>query len=141
MKDARISAEDFEELVRATIPLSRAMPFSVRSLAYGEAVVRLGYDDAQLRAGGTLNGPTMMTLADTALYAAVLSCVGLEPLAVTSNLTIHFLKRPAPRPLVARAKILRLGKRLAVGTIEIQSEGEEDLVAHASGTYALPAPR
>jgi uncharacterized protein (TIGR00369 family) len=141
MKEARISAEDFEELIRATIPLSRSMPFSVQSLAYGEAVVRLGYDDAQLRAGGTLNGPTMMTLADTALYAAVLSCVGLEPLAVTSNLSIHFLKRPAPRPLVARAKILKLGRRLAVGTIEIQSEGEEDLVAHASGTYALPAPR
>jgi uncharacterized protein (TIGR00369 family) len=141
MKEARISPEDFEELVRATIPLSRSMPFSVRSLAYGEAVVRLGYDDAQLRAGGTLNGPTMMTLADTALYAAVLSCVGLEPLAVTSNLSIYFLKRPAPQPLVARAKILKLGRRLAVGTIEIQSEGEEDLVAHASGTYALPGPR
>ncbi|MCS6899377.1 MAG: PaaI family thioesterase [Myxococcales bacterium] len=141
MKEARISAHDFEELVRATIPLAREMSFSVREIVYGEATVRLEYDNTQLRAGGTLNGPTMMTLADTALYAAVLSCIGREPLAVTSNLSIHFLKRPAPRPLVARAKILRLGKRLAVGTVEIQSEGEEDLVAHASGTYALPGAR
>ena len=90
----------------------------------------------QLRAGGTLNGPTMMTLADTALYAAVLTRIGLEPLAVTSDMSIHFLRKPQPAPLVATAKILRLGKRLAVGAVEIASEGQ--LVAHATGTYALP---
>lgn len=141
MEESRISAQDFEQLIRATIPLSRTMPFTILELRYGEAQLRLDYDDAQLRAGGTLNGPTMMTLADTALYAAVLSCVGFEPLAVTSNLSIHFLRRPEPRPLVARAKILKLGKKLAVGTIEIQSEGADELVAHASGTYALPSQR
>jgi uncharacterized protein (TIGR00369 family) len=130
--------------VRSTIPGARTMPFSVVSLGWGTAVVRLDFHEAQLRAGGTLNGPTMMALADTVLYAAVLTRVGLEPLAVTSDLNIRFLRRPEPRALVARSTILRVGKKLAVGTIEIASEGEtpgelqSSLVAHATGTYALP---
>lgn len=139
MEESLISAQDFEELIRATIPLVEAMPFSVVSIVRGEAVLRVGFTEAQLRAGGTLNGPTMMTLTDTALYAAVLSCIGFEPLAVTSNLSIHFLRKPEPRPLVAHARILKLGRRLAVGTVELRSEGGDELVAHASGTYALPA--
>lgn len=143
-ESARITAAQFEQLISDTIPLSRTMPFSVVSLGWGDAVLRLGYTEAQLRAGGTLNGPTMMTLADTALYAAVLTRVGFEPLAVTSDLNIRFLRKPEPRALVAHAQILRAGKRLAVGSIDIASEGEvpgslgPQLVAHATGTYALP---
>jgi uncharacterized protein (TIGR00369 family) len=135
---SRISPQQFEELIQTTIPLSRVMPFTVLSLVRGEATLRVGFDEAQLRAGGTLNGPTMMTLADTALYAAVLSCVGYEPLAVTSNLSIHFLRKPAPQPLLAVARILKPGRRLVVGVVELRSEGHEELVAHASGAYALP---
>jgi uncharacterized protein (TIGR00369 family) len=140
----RITAEQFDELIRSTIPFTRTMPFSVVSLGWGTAVVRLDFHEGQLRAGGTLNGPTMMTLADTALYAAVLTRIGLEPLAVTSDLNIRFLRKPEPRALVARATILRVGKKLCVGTIELASEGEApgemqaNLVAHATGTYAIP---
>jgi uncharacterized protein (TIGR00369 family) len=142
--EPRITAEQFDELVRSTIPLAREMPFSVLALGWGTAVIRLGFHEGQLRAGGTLNGPTMMTLADTVLYAAVLTRVGFEPLAVTSDLNIRFLRRPEPRALVARATVLRAGKKLCVGTIEIASEGDvrgemqPQLVAHATGTYALP---
>lgn len=141
---SRITIAQFDELVRATLPIADAFPYSVISLGRGEAVIRLDYHDNQLRAGGTLSGPTMMTLADTALYAAVLTCIGLEPLAVTSDLNIRFLRKPEPRALVSRARILRLGRRNAVGTIEIASEGDErgalgpKLVAHATGTYAIP---
>ena len=144
VNEPRITAEQFDELVRSTIPLARTMPFSVVSLGWGVAVVRLDFHEGQLRAGGTLNGPTMMTLADTVLYAAVLTRIGFEPLAVTSDLNIRFLRKPQPRALVARATILRAGKKLCVGAIEIASEGDvrgvmqADLVAHATGTYALP---
>jgi len=144
MSEPLITIAQFDEIVRATLPVADAHPYSVVSLGWGEAVVRLDYRDAMLRAGGTLSGPTMFTLADTALYAAVLSRIGYEPLAVTSNLDIHFLRKPEPRPLVARARVLRVGRRQAVGTIEIASEGGErgvliePLVAHATGTYARP---
>lgn len=140
----RITVAQFEGLLRETIPNVEDYPVSTVSLAWGEAVIRVGFRPSQLRAGGTVSGPTMMTLADTALYAAVLTCIGLEPLAVTSDLNIRFLRKPRPRPLVARARILRVGRRQAVGSIEIASEGAEQgvlvepLVAHATGTYALP---
>ena len=130
--------------MRGTIPFTREMPFSVVALGWGTALIRLDFQEGQLRAGGTLNGPTMMTLADTALYAAVLTRIGFEPLAVTSDLNIRFLRKPVPRALVARATLLRVGKKLCVGTVEIASEGadrgelEPDLVAHATGTYAIP---
>ena len=145
----RVTIAQFEELLRATVPLvdvggvgisASEHPYSVLSLGWGEAVIRVDYRDHQLRAGGTLSGPTMMTLADTALYAAVLTRIGYEPLAVTSDLNIRFLRKPAPKPLIGRANILRLGRKLAVGTVEISSEGEPEgvLVAHATGTYAIP---
>jgi uncharacterized protein (TIGR00369 family) len=141
---SHITIEEFDGLIRATIPVVGEHPYSIVSLAWGEAVLRLDYRDTQLRAGGTLNGPTMMTLADTALYAAVLTRIGFQPLAVTSDLNIRFLRKPEPRALIARACVLRAGRKLAVGTIEIASEGAErgvlvePLVAHATGTYAIP---
>jgi len=132
---SRVSASEFEELIRATIPHSNAMPFSVALMEQGRAVIDLAFSPEQLRPGGSLSGPTMFTLADTALYAAVLSEIGLVPLAVTTDLSIHFIKKPRAG-LRAEARLLRCGRRLAVGTVEITSEGE--VVAHATGTYALP---
>ena len=132
----KIDAAEFVALITSTIPMTREMPFRVVELGWGLATIELAFHERQLRAGGTLSGPTLMTLADTALYAAVLTRIGLEPLAVTSELSIHFLRKPAPAPLVATAKVLRVGRKIAVGTIEITSEGR--LVAHATGSYARP---
>lgn len=133
----RITAGEFEALIESTIPLTRILPLRVESLGWGEARIRLAYRDEQLRAGGTINGPALMTLADTALYAAVLTRVGMQPLAVTSDLTFHFLRRHEPRDLIGTATLLRVGRRLAVGTISISSE-DGPVVAHATGSYALP---
>ena len=82
----------------------------------------------------------MMALADFAVYVAVLAAIGWVPLAVTTNLTINFLKKPAPRDLLAEARLIKLGKRLAVGEVDIRSEGEEELVAHVTSTYSIPPP-
>ncbi len=134
-KHPRITAVEFEELLRLSIPSSAQMPFRVTHLERGRAVLELPFSEAHLRPGGSLSGPTMFTLADTALYAAVLSEIGLVPLAVTTDISIHFVKKPRAG-LSAEARLLRCGKRLAVGTVEITSDGE--VVAHATGTYALP---
>ena len=96
------------------------------------------YDKKQLRPGGTLSGPTMMALADTAVYALVLSAIGKTPLAVTTNLSINFLRKPQPADLIAEARLLKLGKALAVGEVSIRSEGSDDVVAHAVVTYSIP---
>jgi acyl-coenzyme A thioesterase PaaI-like protein len=82
----------------------------------------------------------MMALGDFAMYVAVLSAVGWVPLAVTTNLTINFLQKPAPRDLLAEARLIKLGRRLAVGEVAIRSDGDDDLVAHVTSTYSIPPP-
>ena len=81
-----------------------------------------------------------VTLADFAMYVAVLASIGPVPLAVTTNLNINFLRRPAQRDLIAEARLIKLGKRLAVGDIQIYCDGEDDMVAHATSTYSIPPP-
>ncbi|MDP3738593.1 MAG: PaaI family thioesterase [Hyphomonadaceae bacterium] len=98
---------------------------------------RCVYDRKQLRPGGTISGPTMMALADTAVYALVLSAIGRVPLAVTTNLSINFFRKPQPGDLIAEARMLKLGKALAVGDVIIRSDGS-DVVAHAVVTYSIP---
>jgi uncharacterized protein (TIGR00369 family) len=100
--------------------------------------VRQAYNASSIRPGGTISGPTMMALADFAMYVAVLSAIGPVPLAVTTNLNINFLRKPAPRDLLAEARLLKLGRRLAVGEVAIHSEGMEKAVAHVTSTYSIP---
>jgi uncharacterized protein (TIGR00369 family) len=107
----------------------------------GFARVRQEVGADQLRPGGTVAGPVMMAAADAASYAAILATVGIVPLAVTTSLHIHFLRRPAAdRAILAEASILKLGQKLVVTEMRITSEGADDLVAHATATYALPPP-
>jgi uncharacterized protein (TIGR00369 family) len=99
---------------------------------------RLSYSNIQLRPGGTVSGPTMMGLADMVMYALVLSAVGKVPLAVTTNLSINFLRKPEPKDLIAEGRMMKLGKALAVGDVVIRSDGSDNMVAHAVVTYSIP---
>ena len=97
----------------------------------------IGYDE--LRPGGTVSGPTLMAVADVALYVAILGEIGLVALAVTTNLTINFLRKPrADKDLVAKCSLLKVGKSLIVGEVSLYSADEEEPVAHVTGTYAIP---
>ncbi|MFT3689978.1 PaaI family thioesterase [Paenirhodobacter sp.] len=108
--------------------------------AVGEdLVLRLRVADRHLRPGGTVSGPNMFALADVGIYLAILSRLGPVALAVTTNATIDFMRKPAAeRDLVAKVRLLKLGRTLAVGDVLIYSEGETEPVARASMTYALP---
>ena len=101
--------------------------------------VRQAFRPMSLRPGGTISGPTMMALADFAMYVAVLATIGPVTLAVTINLNINFLRKAAPRDLVAEARLLKLGKRLATGEVTICSDGEAEAVAHVTSTYSIPS--
>ena len=102
------------------------------------ARLRCDYHEKLLRPGGTISGPTMMALADLALYVAILGQIGPVGLAVTTSLTFNFLRKPGQTGLIGDCKLLKLGKRLAVGEVSIFSEGSTDIVCHATGTYAIP---
>ena len=105
----------------------------------GRARVRQEIGDEHLRPGGTVAGPVMMAVADSATYAAILGQIGLVPLAVTTNLTINFLRRPSPeRAIIGEAQLLKVGQRLVVADVRIFSEGNPEPVAHAAVTYSIP---
>jgi uncharacterized protein (TIGR00369 family) len=94
---------------------------------------------AELRPGGTVSGPVMMALADVALYVALLGEIGIVPLAVTTSLSFNFLRKPSPdKNILGVCKLLKVGRSLAIGEVSIYSEGSSDMVAHATGTYAIP---
>ena len=99
------------------------------------------YHESQLRPGGTLSGPTLMTLADTVAYVAVVARIGPQFLTVTSSLSIEFLRKPPPADLRATGELLKLGRRQAVVAIRIHSTADDQLVAHSTCTYALPSPQ
>jgi uncharacterized protein (TIGR00369 family) len=101
---------------------------------------RVGADE--LRPGGTVSGPVLMTVADVALYVAILGEIGIVPLAVTTSLSINFLRKPsAGRSIVGVCKLIKVGRSLAVGEVALHSEGSQELVAHAVGTYSIPQRR
>ncbi|MDE1173921.1 MAG: PaaI family thioesterase [Parvibaculaceae bacterium] len=102
------------------------------------ARVRLRYSDRNLRPGGTISGPAMMGLADHAFYVVLLAHIGPVALAVTTNLNINFLRKPGQADLFAEARIIKLGKRLAVGEVTLVQDGDPEPVAHVTLTYSIP---
>ena len=100
--------------------------------------MRLPYSDLLQRPGGTICGPALMALADITLYGLVMSLLGRVELAVTTSMTVHFLTRPAPRDVLAEGRILKLGRRLAVGEVVMRTDGDPRPICQVTGTYALP---
>lgn len=113
---------------------------TIEALGPLSARVRLTYSARNLRPGGTVSGPAMMALADHAMYVAVIAHIGPVALAVTTHLSIDFLRKPAQKDLIAEVEIVKLGKRLAVGQVTLISEGGEAgaPVAVVSCTYSIP---
>jgi uncharacterized protein (TIGR00369 family) len=105
------------------------------------ARMRMAYHERHIRPGGTISGPSMMALADLGLYVAILAHIGPVALAVTTSLNFNFLRKPEQRDLIADCRLLKLGKRLAVGDVSIYSEGSPEVVCHATGTYSIPDRR
>jgi len=143
MAAPKLTAKELEDLLSAEFPqmLNAQSGYGIEEVWSGGSRIRKHFSPRSLRPGGTISGTTMMTLADFAPYVAILATIGWVPMAVTTHLSINFLKKPTPRDLLAEARLIKLGKRLAVAEIGIRSEGEDDLVAHATSTYSIPSQR
>ena len=111
----------------------------VEAVGNASATIRHPVGFAELRPGGTVSGPVMMTVADVALYVAILGEIGIVPLTVTTSLSINFLRKPAAdKDIMGVCKLMKLGRSLAVGEVTLYSEGNSEPVAHAVGTYSIP---
>jgi uncharacterized protein (TIGR00369 family) len=133
-----------EALLDASFPQihSGGRNLVIEQVGHRTARVRLKTQARNIRPGGTVSGPAMFTLADFAVYVAIIGNLGESGIeAVTTNMNINFLSKPEPRDMTAHVRLLRLGRRLAVGEVEITSDGSPDMVAHAIATYSLPSQR
>lgn len=137
---AKISVEQFKQLSEEQMPFAKMMGLELEQITDSGVLMRAHYSEQFLRPGGTVSGPIMMALADAAMYALVLSRVGPVELAVTTNLSINFLRKPMPGDVLAEARMLKLGKRLAVGEVNVYSDGgsKDEPVAHVTATYSIP---
>ncbi len=113
--------------------------FKIEVLGSRSATIRKRITEAHLRPGGTVSGPVLMEVADSALYVAILAELGLVAMAVTTSLNFNFLRKPASdRDIIAECTLMKVGKALVVGEVSIYSEGDQEPVAHAVGSYAIP---
>lgn len=112
----------------------------IEAVGAREARVRLCFTERSVRPGGTISGPAMFTLADFSIYVALLATLGAAAIpAVTTNLNITFLKRPEQGDLIAQTRIIRLGRRLVYADVALRADGADEMVAHATGSYAIPS--
>ncbi|PKI13985.1 PaaI family thioesterase [Colwellia sp. 12G3] len=128
--------KEIEEFMRADFPQAKCI---VEAVGEQSATVRhtIGFDE--LRPGGTVSGPVLMTVADCALYVAILGEIGIVSLAVTTSLTINFMRKPSStKDIIGKCTLLKIGKSLVVGEVSLYSEGDEKAVAHVVGTYSIP---
>lgn len=139
--ELKMSAAEVEAAIRTGLPSAGDSGFRVEEVRPRGARVRLPFHRWMLRPGELVSGPALFTAADTAMYALVLSHVGPQLMALTANLNIHFLS-PAPAgDVVADARLLRMGSRLAVMEVLLYTAGGDEPVAHVTGSYALPRPK
>ena len=144
MTEPKLTVDELVRLLSAEFPqmLSPESGLTIEQVWFGGALLRQAFRKPSLRPGDTISGATIMALGDYAMYVALLASIGWVPLAVTTNLSVNFLRKPPPGDLIAECKLLKLGKRLAVGEVTIRPEATDDggahTVAHVTSTYSIP---
>ncbi len=130
-----------EQFLDDTFPQARTVGFEIAELDEHHIALRLVVKAHHLRPGNTVSGPTLMTLADSATYLLILAHLGPVGLAVTTNLNIHFMRKPACEVLMATATLLKLGKRIAVAEVRMHPPDDPTPYAHATVSYSIPPER
>lgn len=140
---AKMNVAELEVFLAKEFPqaFGTGRPNVIEAVGPGTARVRFKANEKHLRPGGTVSGPAMMALCDATMYVAILAAIGPVALAVTTNLSINFLRKPEPGDLIADCTMLKLGKRLAVGEVAVRSAADNELVAHCVATYSIPPER
>ena len=140
MAVAKIGVAELEKFLYVEFPQAFSNgDIRIENADGASCLLRQRYSEQMLRPGGTISGPTLMALADFAMYVVLLSAIGPVGLAVTTNLNINFLRKGTPgKDVLAAARLLKLGKRLAVGEVNLMSGISPDPIAHVTATYSIP---
>jgi len=139
MGEGRLTKEALEQFIKAQCPCVEEFGITCEELGSGYAVLRLRYDERWLRPGKYIFGGMLMTLADMAIYCAILSVIGLKPMTVTNELKINFLRPAVGGDVLARAEVLKAGRRIVYGEIRLfMADDAKKLIAHATSSYIQP---
>jgi acyl-coenzyme A thioesterase PaaI-like protein len=131
-----VAAVEIADFLRRQFPQTKCV---VEAVGDGTSTVSHEITAGELRPGGTVSGPILMSVADVALYVAIFGKLGIILLAVTTSFTINFLRKPtADRAILGNCNLLKVGRSLVVGEIALYSRGQDEIVAHAVGTYSIP---
>ena len=134
-----MTPDDLNEFLAEAFPATARQGFRCEAIGDGEALIRWPLDEAEMRPGGYIPGPTQFAISDLALWFAVFTKIGIEPMAVTSDMTITFLRPAVGGDLMARAKIVRVGSARIYGQVDVWVDGDpERPTAHAIGHYSNP---
>ncbi len=135
---AEVTIEEFERLAKDGSGFLDIYNFVTEEIGHGRARMRLKFREHHVRSGGTMAGPSMMALADFSAYAALMGAIGPVQMAVTSSLSINYLRRPGAADMVAEARIIKSTQRLAFTEVDLYTAGETSPIAHVTATYAIP---
>jgi uncharacterized protein (TIGR00369 family) len=138
MAEPLITVDDFHRLIAEEAPFAVWLALKAEKIGHGTATLRLPYNEGHLRPGGVINGPAIMAVADYCMYALVLSIDPRGHGAVTTSMTMNFLRKTTGRDLLAEGRVIRSGRSLAFMETTVYADGEADPVAHVTGTYAFP---
>ncbi|HEY5609070.1 MAG TPA: PaaI family thioesterase [Alphaproteobacteria bacterium] len=135
-----LDTQQIEQFLKERFPQAAQFGARIEAVTDDKVRARLKVSERHLRPGNTVSGPAMMGLADFAMYVLLLSRIGPVALAVTTNFNINFMRKPKG-DVVAEARMLKLGRGLAVGEVSLFSDGSPELIAHATVTYSIPPDR
>ncbi len=135
MRPPEVTAEAFMAAV-SQLGDAYSDAISVEAVAWGEIRLRMRFAPRFLRPGGSISGPVMFALCDAALWGAVWAATGAALMSVTTDMTLHFLRRPGPQDLLAHGRVLKVGRRLCYGEVTLYSDTDPKPVCHATGSYA-----
>lgn len=136
--DLKLDAAGVQGLIRMGLKVADKGGLLIEEVRQGYARIRIPYRDSMLRPGNVISGPTLFTAADSAMYALVLSHLGPQLMAVTSDMSIRFLAKAKVGDVIGEARLLKMGRRLAVMEVALRTGDDPTVVAHATGSYALP---
>jgi len=139
--DLALNRHEIEQYLSEVFPqlyIEGEQQYFVEAVGPLTARIRLKYHERHLRPGGTFSGPAIMALGDITVWIMVLAHIGRVESAVTTSLNVNFLNRPGKTDLIGEGRLLKLGRRLAIGEVNIYSHGTDDSAAHITATYSIP---
>lgn len=132
-----MTEDELQKLLETTLPAADLHGLFVEECQDQDVRLRFPFEAHFLGPGDIFSGPTLLSFADTALYAAVQAAIGAAEIALTSNLSVTFLKPAQAAEVIALSRVIRKGRRTAHAEAWLFSHTVVDPVLHATASLSI----